>query len=319
LKKWIITIIILVILIGGGTWFYLIKGQNQNPVLADTTPIVAVQKGNLNVKISGSGSIESASTEDVKASSNAEVDEVLVAKNDTVTKGQELVTFTDGSDPIIAPIKGTITSLDVESGEKLNNGKVVSHITNYNELETTIKVDELDISKIKNGQSAEVTANAFPETTYKGKVTDVAREGDVSNGVSTFNVTVHLTSPKNLKVGMTTEAKILTASKMNILYVPVEAVHTNGNQKFVLVKGSRGQQGTSSKVVKTGINNDSYVEITSGLTEGEQVQLPAIAKSSTNIQSNKRGFGGMGGMGGMNRGNWGSNGGGTRNGNGGGN
>jgi len=320
LKKWIITIVVLVLVIGGGSWFYFSKKQNQNQVMAVTNPVTSVQKGKLQVQISGSGSVESASSEDVKASSNATVDEVLVSANETVSKGQELVTFTDGSDPITAPIKGTVTSLTVESGDRLNGGTVLAHITNYKDLQTTVKIDELDISKIKKGQTAEVTANAFPDTTFAGKVTDIAEEGDVSNGVSTFDVTVHLTSPKNLKVGMTTEAKILTASKDNVLYVPVEAVHTNGNQKFVMVKSSDGQ--TTSQIVKTGINNDSNVEITSGLQEGDVVQLPAISKSTTNSSGNMRGFGGgMGGMGGMNggfnranRGNWGNNGGGMSNG-----
>lgn len=320
LKKWIITIVVLVLVIGGGSWFYFSKKQNQNQVMAVSNPVATVQKGKLQVQISGSGSVESASSEDVKASANGVVDEVLVSANETVSKGQELVTFTDGSDPITAPIKGTVTSLSIESGDRLNSGTVVAHITNYKDLQTTVKIDELDISKIKKGQTAEVTANAFPDTTFAGKVTDIAEEGDVSNGVSTFNVTVHLTSPKNFKVGMTTEAKILTASKDNVLYVPVEAVHTNGKQKFVMVKSSDGQ--ITSQEVKTGINNDSYVEITSGLQEGQQVRLPAISKSTTNSSSNMRGFGGMGGMGGgmnggfnrVERGNWGNNGGGMKSG-----
>jgi HlyD family secretion protein len=131
----------------------------------------------------------------------------------------------------------------------------------------------------------------------------VAQEGNVSNGVSTFDVVVSISDPKSIKVGMTTEADILTASKKNVLYVPVEAVHTNGNQKFVIVSGanSRGTQ-----MVKTGVHNDSNVEITSGLTLGEQVMLPSIARSSTTGSANGTRFGmgggfGMygGGMGGM--------------------
>ncbi|MGE6258133.1 efflux RND transporter periplasmic adaptor subunit [Heyndrickxia sporothermodurans] len=300
MKKWIITIVILALIIGGGSWFFFHSKQKELPVQAATST-ATVQKGKLDVKVSGSGSVSATNSEDVKATNMAEVDEVLVAKNDTVKKGDELVTFTDGSDAIVAPITGTITTLDVTSGDKTTNGQVVAHITNYKKLETTIKIDELDISSIKTGQSAEITASAFPDETFKGEVTDIAKEGEATNGVSTFDVTVKINDPKKLKVGMSTEANILTASKNDALYIPVEAVHTNGKQKFVLVPQAADQEkATSSRVeVKTGIHNVTYIEITNGLKEGHQVELPAIVKNS----SNNNFMPGMG-EGGMMRGNF---------------
>jgi multidrug efflux pump subunit AcrA (membrane-fusion protein) len=323
-KNWVTAIIIIVLLVGGGYWYFAKSKQNTQTASAAIAQTAAVQKGNLDVTVSGSGSVESANSEDVTSGSSGQVDEVLVSKNETVKKGEDLVTFTDGSDPITAPISGTITSLTAISGQRVNPGSVVAHITDYNNLQTTIKVDELDIPQVQTGQSATIKVNAYSNQSFTGKVTSVAQEGDVSNGVSTFDVVVSITDPKAIKIGMTTEADILTASKKNVLYVPVEAVHTNGNQKFVIVSGtnSRGTQ-----MVKTGVHNDSNVEITSGLTLGEQVMLPSIAKSTTNGSGfgNGRGFGmgngggfGMGGMGGGMRsggGNrsWGGNGGGGGN------
>ncbi|MGE8202971.1 efflux RND transporter periplasmic adaptor subunit [Heyndrickxia sp. NPDC080065] len=320
MKKWIISVIILVLLIGGGSWYYLHTKQSEQPVMASTST-TEVQKGKLDVKISGSGSIASSSSEDVKSEVMDKVDEVLVSKNDTVKKGDELITFTNGNDPIVAPISGTITSIDVTSGSKVTEDQVVAHITNYKKLETTIKIDELDIPEIKVGQSAEITANAFSNETFKGEVTNVANEGEASNGVSTFDVTVKINNPKKLKVGMTTEANILTASKNNALYIPVDAVHTNGNTKFVMIQNSSDQDknSISSRVeVKTGIHNDNYVEITSGLEQGQLVVLPAIVKSSSNNSQNMRGMGegmmpgnmpgmGQGGSFNMNRGERNSN------------
>lgn len=312
LKKWISILGVLIIVLGAGAW-YVFRDKSQ-PVTNQAVS-VAVQKGKLDVKVTGSGSTQSVTNEDITADSNKVVDSVLVSANDVVKKGQELITFTDGSDSIVAPADGTITSISVQAGDRVTSGKAVAHITNYSDLETVIQVDELDIPKVQVGQSVTLKVNSFPDTTYTGKVTDVAKEGTVSNGVSSFNVTIHIDDPKDVKIGMTTEASILTDSKDNVLYVPVEAVHTRGDQKFVFVQSSaassNGKTNMQRKVVKTGIHNEDSVEITEGLQEGEHVQLPMAAQGNgTNNNNNKqRGFmmspgGGMGGGfggGGMNR------------------
>ena len=301
LKKWWILFGIGIVVIGIGGWFFA-KGKDK-PTMAQVQT-ASVQKGKLQVKVSGSGTVQPVTSTDVKAASNNEVDEVLVSKGEKVKEGQELVTFTDGSD-ITAPADGTVTSIGVSDGDRVSKGQVIAHITNYDDLQTTVQIDELDIPKVKVGQTASIKVNAFPDTTYTGKVTAVANEGTVSNGVSTFDVTVHMNKPTNVKVGMTTEVSILVQSKDNALYVPIEAVHSINNEKYVVVE--KGDGSVARQTVKTGISNEDYVEITDGLTEGEVVQLPRVsASSSSNEQmSGRRMMGemsGMGGFGGMNRG-----------------
>jgi HlyD family secretion protein len=262
----------------------------------------------LEVTISGSGTVEPVTTEDIKATEdNNEIDQVLVSAGEDVSAGQKLVTFTDGSDPITAPTSGTITSVSVAAGDRINKGMVVAHLTNYNDLQTVVAVDELDIPKVKTGQTVTLTVSAYPNVTYTGKVTAVAEEGTSTNGSSTFNVTIHIDKPTNLKVGMSTSATILTASKTDALYVPADAIYTNSNnEKYVILAssntGTDSSSGTSGEqvTVKTGIETDEYVEITSGVTEGQTVQLPEVTSSSSS--TNQQGGmmqGGMGNMGGM--------------------
>lgn len=301
LKKWWILFGIVIVVIGIGGWFFA-KGKDK-PTMAQVQT-ASVQKGKLQVKVSGSGTVQPVTSTDVKAASNTEVDEVLVSKGEKVKEGQELVTFTDGSD-ITAPADGTVTSIGVSDGDRVSKGQVIAHITNYDDLQTTVQIDELDIPKVKVGQTASIKVNAFPDTTYTGKVTAVANEGTVSNGVSTFDVTVHMNKPTNVKVGMTTEVSILVQSKDNALYVPIEAVLSINNEKYVVVE--KGDGSVARQTVKTGISNEDYVEITDGLTEGDVVQLPRVsASSSSNEQISGRrmmgGMSGMGGFGGMNRG-----------------
>ncbi|MFD3448344.1 efflux RND transporter periplasmic adaptor subunit [Microbacteriaceae bacterium 4G12] len=307
MKKWMMIAAILVLAIGAGSWFVM-KGKAKTPTVQ--TASVLVKKGKLDVKVSGSGSLQPVTTQDVKATSNNQIDSVLVSTNQEVTAGQELVTYTDGSS-ITAPVDGVVTSISVANGDRVTDGKVVAHITNYKDLQTTISVDELDIPQVQIGQSVAVKVSAFPDQTYTGKVTAISNEGTVSNGVSSFDVTVHIDNPTNLKVGMTTEGSILTASKDNVLYVPVEAVHTNGTEKFVLVKqagSNNNPAGLQRVAVQTGIHNEDSVEITQGLQEGQQVQLPGVAVgNSANANNNQKGFmmrqgSGMGGFGGMQKG-----------------
>jgi len=306
MKKWIwILISVLVVGYVGYQWFH---ARNSASTSTTTTQVrtATVQKGKLEVTISGSGTVEPVTTEDIKATEdNNEIDEVLVSAGDTVSAGEKLVTFTDDSDPITAPTAGTITTVSVASGDRINKGMVVSHLTNYNNLQTVVQVDELDIPKVKKDQTVTLTVSAYPDATYTGKVTDVAEEGTSANGSSTFAVTIHIDKPTNLKVGMSTEAAILTASKTDALYVPADAIYTNNDEKYVIVASSgtstdgstdaAGQQ----KTVKTGISTDEYVEITEGVTEGETVQLPELSSSSTSTSQQGRMVQGMGGMSGM--------------------
>ncbi|MEH7107324.1 efflux RND transporter periplasmic adaptor subunit [Bacillus sp. JJ1764] len=296
MKKWI-WIIISVLVIGFvGYQYYSSKTSSTEATTQVRT--ATVQKGKLEVKISGSGAVEPVTSEDIKATEdNNEIDEVLAAAGDKVTAGQELVTFTDDSDPITAPAGGTITSVSVKAGERVTSGLTVAHLTNYTDLQTVVQVDELDIPKVKVGQTASLTISAYPDTTYTGKVTAVADEGSSESGSSTFDVTIHIDNPANLKVGMSSEASILTDSKDQALYVPVDAVHTSNNEKYVIV--TSGNTSTSEqKTVKTGIANDEYVEITEGVSEGETVQLPELSSSSSSQSQGfmMRGMDGGGGM-----------------------
>lgn len=268
-----------------------------------------VQKGTLNVNISGSGTVQAVTSEDIKSKfDNSEIDEVLVAVGEKVNKGDELITFSDGSDPITASATGVITSLAVSAGERVTNGQVVAHVTNYTELQTVVQIDELDISKIKKKQSVNLTVNAFPDQTFTGKVSAISEEGTSSSGVSTFAVTIHIDKPDQLKVGMSAEARILTVSKKDALYVPLDAVYTSNKEKYVIINSKSTDNNTSEtkkKTIQTGFANEDYVEITKGLSEGETIKLPQLAKASssktstTYTQSNV--FGGLGNTGGMNR------------------
>ena len=308
MKKWIwIVIGILVIGFVGYQWY---NSRTSSEEVTTQVRTAVVQKGNLEVKISGSGSIQPVTSEDLKSTiDNNEIDEVLVAAGETVSAGDKLITFTDDSDPITAKVDGMVTTIAVVAGDRITNGQVVAHLTDYNDLQTVVQVDESDIPKIKEGQAVELSVSAYSEQAYTGKVTAIADEGTSTNGYSTFDVTIHIENPVNLKVGMSAEANILTASKKDALFVPVDALYTNNNEKYVVVTSAGASTDQASgaaatqQTVKTGLATEEYVEITDGVSEGDIVQLPQLTSESSS--TNQRGgmMQGMGGMGGMQGGN----------------
>ncbi len=211
---------------------------------------------------------------------------------------------------IYAPFDGTMTFEDIEKGNSIKQGDVLGSVANYDAMEFVIDVDELDISKIKVGQTANVTIDALEETTkkpIKGTVTEIAVEGTSSDGVSTYPVTIQLEYNENLKGSMNANAEILVSQKTGVLYVPVDAVQKRNGKSFVaVVKATEGDitgsssqkkgttQETERREVKTGISTEEYIEIVSGLSEGEKVVVTSTSNSNNQRMPNM-GIPGMGG------------------------
>lgn len=339
-KIWILILVVVLAIGGGGAFWYFTRDKSSdNQTMIPTT---TVQKGTISTDVSGSGSLEPTVDKDVTIDSDdasKTIYSVAVSKNDKVEKGDKLLTFTDGT-TLVAPKSGTVTSFTVYVGDRVNAGQTVAHLKSYDDLSTVLSIDELDIPKIKTGQSVSVVVAAYPKKTFSGKVTSIAKEGSDSNGTSSFDVTVHLSKSTGLKPGMTTTANIVLEKKTNILYLSSGAVHQSSDGYYVYLSSSdsnssgeeasgrfsnvettRGKQ----QAVTVGIHNDQYIEIKSGLQEGQTVQLNAITKSSGTSSSssssqtqmmpsmNGGGQGSFGGgTGGGAGGNRGGNGGGTR-------
>ncbi|WP_160719135.1 efflux RND transporter periplasmic adaptor subunit [Bacillus sp. USDA818B3_A] len=299
MKKWILIAVAAVVISIAGYQLYAAKTSAETTSEARTA---VAKEGTLDVNISGSGTVQAVTSQDIMSTfNNDEIDEVLVEAGEQVNEGDELISFTDGSDPIKAAADGKITTVSVAAGDSITSGQVVAHVTDYSGLQTAVQIDELDISKIQKGQTVNLKVSAFPDEKYTGTVTNISKEGTSSNGISTFTVTITINKIANLKVGMSVEASILTESKQNVVYVPLDAVHSSNGKKYVNVVSSDDTSNTTKKTVTTGIANEDYVEITEGLSKGDTVLLPKLAKASTttttqtnSLQSSLSGMGGTG-------------------------
>lgn len=286
MKKVAISIMLVGVLGFGGFGVYKnisAKAASTNTISQFTEAKASVQS--IQQSVSGSGSIQSAETEILKAASRDTIQSVLVSKNQVVTKGQQLITFENGSDAITAPYDGVISDISVSSGDSVNAAQQLLTIFDNKNLYTTISVDETDLPSLKIGQKADIKVNAYSDVKFSGTIKDISQQGTYSNGVSNFDVTIALDDAHSAKVGMSAEATIITASKDNVLVVPVQAVKDIKGEKYVLTMNTNG--GTSLQKVELGISNGRMVEVTNGLVAGQEVQLPQVQASSSSSSKTK--------------------------------
>jgi macrolide-specific efflux system membrane fusion protein len=151
-------------------------------------------------------------------------------------------------------------------------------IADLTKLQVTAPFAEADATKLKDSQPAQITWNALSGTTATGKVTAIDPSATTSNNVVTYGVTVSMDKvPAGAKVGQTVSVVVTTGSVSNALFVNSAAVVTAGNLHFVTVMAN-GQN--VRRPVQIGLQGDSTTQITSGLQQGEQVQV-VIAASTT--------------------------------------
>ena len=202
----------------------------------------------------------------------------------------------DASETIItAPISGVVVGEPKTAGtmavQGSDNPTVIMRIADLSKKQIKAKVDETDIGNIRIGQEATFTVDAFTDKKFTARVskisqTDVTNSWDTSSSTSSassstsviyYYVTLDVDDPENLLLpAMTARVVINTADRNDALVVPLSTLKTDAAGSYVLVLQEDGTQET--RYVETGIYSDEYVEILSGLSEGERVVSTYTAK-----------------------------------------
>jgi len=215
-----------------------------------------------------------------------------------------------------SPIDGVVTSLNAEVGEivmigTMNNpGTVIMTISDMSEIETEVEVDETDIAGVKIGQEAEIEIDAYPNTTFRGKVTEIGHTARISglgsqDQVTNFLVKVMLLDEvPTIRPGMSASVDITTSQHPDVLNVPIQAVVMREEKVDTLATKKEKEEGAQASVdnlskkenkkdkkkkkeiegvfvveegrakfveVKTGIADQQNIEIVSGISEDDQV------------------------------------------------
>ena len=254
----------------------------------------------------GTGPFSYRSSKTVTSSASGDVSGLAVREGDRVTEGQVLCTLSGSSTEsqienarlslesaqlslqsaidsldsytITSPISGTVVEKNFKAGDKLESAAsgYLAVIYDLSSLKLEMAVDELYIGQIQVGQTVEITAEALEGQTFTGTVSRININGTTLNGVTSYPVTITIEEPGDLLPGMNVNAEILVEHAENVLSVPVSAVQ-RGNTVLVPGEGAIGKDGSidPSKLVEQevtlGRNDDDYIEITGGLSEGDTV------------------------------------------------
>ena len=212
-----------------------------------------------------------------------------------------------GKTTITAPMSGRVTRLNVEQGETAIMGTLnkdaatLLTIADMSVLETKVKVDETDVARISIGDSAIVEIDAFPDTTFLGRVTEISNSSvkgaaaqQASDQAVDYEITIQLlNAPADTRPDFSATAKIVTDSRQNVVSIPIIALTVREDEKvggdtavalggkqpakqigkrdvegvFVVGKDNR----VAFKPVKVGIAGEKYFEVVNGLQPGERI------------------------------------------------
>ena len=200
---------------------------------------------------------------------------------------------------ITAPISGQVIVKNVNAGETITRDSssetALAIIYDLSELTFEMSIDEMDIQSVEVGQKVQVVADAFEGQTFTGTVTNVSINGSYSNGVTNYPVTVTLDDAGDLIPGMNVTGTIILDEATDVLAIPADSL-MRGNRVYVKDPSAEAEPGVPagfrSVEVETGLISDEYVEITSGLSEGDEVY---VDESSTDSSASMMPMGGMGG------------------------
>lgn len=227
---------------------------------------------------------------------------------------------------IYAPMSGTVSKLNVEKGERVVGtsmmaGTEMMRIANLNKMEVLVEVNENDIIRVQKGDTAVVEVDAYLGDKFEGVVTEIANSASTSgvavDQVTSFNVKVRLirdsykklitdANPNPFRPGMSATLDIQTTRKEHVLSIPIQAVTTrtdtlgqmNSDQEEDMV--TPNDEKTKEvvfvveepyalmKEVKTGIQDDNFIEVISGIVPKEKVVIAPYSVIAKKLQDSSR-------------------------------
>ena len=310
-----------------------VKAANPGLVSGDCTASATIGNytsyGQTAVKI-GTGST-------ITAEASGKITGLTLMPGDSVTSGQKLCTITGDSVDnqitnaknslsnardsvesaqnrlddykITSPITGTVVEKTVKAGDNVGTGSNSSNalctIYDLSYLQMTLNIDELDIDNVAVGQVVNITSDAKEGQTFTGVVTKVSVVGTTSGGTTTYPVTVRIDDTEGLRPGMNVDAEIVLSSADDVLAIPSLAVNrgntvliTADSPSAVNALDQEAPEGYVYVSVETGVSDDSYIEITSGLRDGDTVAYLRAASSGSDMMMGNMPGGDMVGQGG---------------------
>jgi membrane fusion protein, macrolide-specific efflux system len=269
-------------------------------------------KGSIQATITSTATVQPQNRLEVKPPINGRIDEILVTEGEMVKTGQTLAWMSSTEraaildaaraygiekvkywadvykpTPLIAPIDGQVIVSTDEPGQTVTSSEAVVVLSDR--LIVQAQVDETDVGKVRVGQGAVISLDAYPEIKVKGKVDHIYYESKIINNVTIYQVDIlPETTPEAFRSGMSATVDITEAAKQDVLTLPLDAIKRGKEGPYVMVSRGAGKKPEERKV-ELGLSDDKNAEIISGLAAGDRIIetsqkfLPAsTVKSGTN-------------------------------------
>jgi len=202
----------------------------------------------------------------------------LADRNEKAALYQTLLGYI--SDPrVLAPVDGYINEVQLKDDTDIAAATASDGLSDAFSIHTggavkmSIDVDELDIDDVALNQSVSVTLDAYPGEMFAASVTHISRIGESDASITTYPVEVTLQYDERLLEGMNGSAVILTATRDNVVLLPISMIKEDANGEYVFVQAANGKNYTRLDIT-TGLSDGTNAEITSGLTAGDIVWSP---------------------------------------------
>lgn len=281
-------------------------------------PIIKDASFNWNIYHSGEGNILKITAKYEKTSDTQNGQDNAPDQSDSSSNSGN--SKTDGSSAGMAGPKSSGSSAGMSgskssgssgniSGSASSNGTASDSSSEYSAYETVaftiasqdsvkiiVNVDELDILSVEEEQSAAVTLDALENESYTGTVTKISNTASAGSGSTKYEVEITVPMDENMRIGMSASAAIQVSSAEDTLVLPMTALQQRGGETFVYTQKDEDGNLSGETTVETGLSDGQNVEISSGLTEGDEVFYTRTAADKS--ESFNEGFGFPGGMGG---------------------
>lgn len=286
-------IYLVLILILAAAAAFLIKGGPDRLTRKISTGEINPFYGNIETSISTTGTVKPQNRLEIKPPIAGRIEEILVKEGQRVKTGEVLAlmssteraalldaAYLKGGEleywkevykatPLVAPIDAEVIVRAVEPGQTVSAADVILVLSDR--LIVKAQFDETDIGKVKLGQDAAVSLDAYPNVKVKARVDHISYESEIVNNVTIYEVDLLPEAiPDVFRSGMSANVEVIEQSKAKALLLPLEAIKRQQDSAFVLL--SRGKQSPPLKQkVTLGISNGINVEVISGLKPGDKV------------------------------------------------
>lgn len=292
----------IVILGAAGYWFFIRGHAGTQAADKEITPAY----GSIQNVVSATGNIQPQNRLEIKPPIGGRIEKILVEEGQNVKVGDILAIMSSteraalldaarlqGADaikewenvykptPLLAPIDGQVIVKSVNPGQTVTPTDDVVVLSDR--LIVQAQVDETDVGKVKLGQTAMITLDAYPDINARAHVDHIYYESKIVNNVTIYAVDIVTDGiPDVFRSGMSANVQIVQEKKDHVLLLPKEAVKKHKDKSFVMVR-QEGEKKPVRQEVQTGISDDANVEIVSGLNADDKVvivtQRSAAAKN----------------------------------------